>query len=833
MAKSKPTYIQLEKRIHELEREVRGKKEAYDTIIKRNDQKTREFESYKSTADLLELYLDEEWHIISNSNSFMLLTENIVGLRIRKEHVRNFLKDGDFDKIQEYLNKLDEIKKLPYEKSGAWELKYKGPSDSEKIGKDWMPFSFSGINQWKIKNGRIFHRPDLKNEEDCYLMTAQEYGSAEKDVKVVFKVRTSKNKELIRDLSFVLSGASSEVGIHPDLVGYTVCSGSKENTEGRIQKTGISLVVFREELEPYTEYQMTIERTGGRITRELINLNNGEKGRYLEAIDTNAIYDKQNHIGFTTFSGEAEIYGVELFTRKSLFSIDQFKIPFDAEVEIRDEKLESKVFKLRIGKYATAGESINLLLFEDITERKRIEKTLRTSEERYRILAENVAEGVAILQDRKLKFVNNSFASLFGYSRDQLVGIEPIILFREDHRKYFQELLEAFEKEIHVVSLQAPCIRKNGEEIWIEECHNFIQWEGKPAVLFTLRDVSETKSRSMLIEEEKKNLQRENIKLKETLKDRYKFGNIIGKSTQMQKIYEMILQTSSNNANVVITGESGTGKDLIARTIHDMSSRSSQPFVVVNCGAIPETLFESEFFGHRKGAFTGAHKDKHGFFDLAHKGSLFLDELEALSLSQQVKLLRAIELGRYTPVGSNRIKMSDTRIIGATNRNLMDMVKHGLMREDFFYRINVISIKVPSLRERKEDIPLLIDNFINEYCSEEKETVTFSPGIMSALCNYQWPGNVRELQNVLFRYIAVKRFDLIDTSDFALKGLDDSLMEELDLENLDLNVATKNFQKKVMLKALEQAHWHKSKASSLLNIGRRTLFRKMKENGLL
>ncbi|HUU28523.1 MAG TPA: histidine kinase [archaeon] len=387
MSKGRPTYEQLEKKIRELQKEVKDKKEAYDTFIKWIDQKTREFESYKSTADLLELYLDEDWHIIFNSNSFTLLTENIVGLRVRREHVRNFLKEGHFDKIQEYLDKLDAIKKLPYAKSGAWELIYKGPLDSEKVGKDWMPFSFSGINQWKIENGKIIHRPAIKNEEDCYLMTAKEYGNAEKDLKVKFKVRTSNNKELTRDLSLVLSGASSEVGIHPDLVGYTACSGSKENTEGRIQRTGISLVVVREELAPDTEYQITVERTGGRLTRELINLNNGEKGQYLEAIDPDAIYDKQNHIGFTTFSGEAVIYDLEIYTRKSLFSIDQFKIPFDAEVGIRDEKLEGKVFKLRTGKYATAGESLNLLLFEDITERKRVEDELKISREQLRELA--------------------------------------------------------------------------------------------------------------------------------------------------------------------------------------------------------------------------------------------------------------------------------------------------------------------------------------------------------------------------------------------------------------------------------------------------------------
>lgn len=387
MSGSKPTYKELVKRLRKLEKENSSGKKTLESLRKWIDSQTKQCESYKTTADLLELYLDEDWRIVDCSNNFLLLTESIVGLRIKGEHVRNFLQKGDFEKIQEYLNRHDEIKNLPFNKGREWELRYKGPSDSEKIGNDWLPFSFSGTNQWRIENGKVIHQPLIQNDEDCYLMAAKEYGNADEDVKVIYKVKTSKNKNLTRDLSLVLSGASADTGIHPDLAGYTACSGSKENTVGRIQKKGLNLVVINEKLDSDTEYQITVERTGGKLERELVNLNTGMKGQLLEIIDTNVIYDRQNHIGFTTFAGEAEFYDIEIYTRKSIFNIDQFKIPFDVEVGINDPNIKDKIFKLRIGGQKIEEKNHNMLLFEDITERKQAENELKKSRERLRDLA--------------------------------------------------------------------------------------------------------------------------------------------------------------------------------------------------------------------------------------------------------------------------------------------------------------------------------------------------------------------------------------------------------------------------------------------------------------
>ncbi|MBW2739331.1 MAG: sigma-54-dependent Fis family transcriptional regulator [Deltaproteobacteria bacterium] len=281
------------------------------------------------------------------------------------------------------------------------------------------------------------------------------------------------------------------------------------------------------------------------------------------------------------------------------------------------------------------------------------------------------------------------------------------------------------------------------------------------AILTTIRDITERRLREIAIQEETERLRKENIRLRSSIKERYRFGDIIGKSRPMQEIYELILKAANSDANVVVYGESGAGKEMVARAIHDMSNRRDKDFVAVNCGAIPETLLESEFFGYKKGAFTGANMDKHGYLDLAGEGTLFLDEVSELDLNLQVKLLRVIDGGGYTPVGSNKTKYSDFRIIAATNNNLLEQVNKNLMREDFFYRLHVIPITVPPLRERKEDIPLLVEHFLKLYCdSKEKQSL---PGkIFEALHNHNWPGNVRELENVLKRYLTIQRLDFIN-----------------------------------------------------------------------
>jgi PAS domain S-box-containing protein len=477
-----------------------------------------------------------------------------------------------------------------------------------------------------------------------------------------------------------------------------------------------------------------------------------------------------------------------------------------------------------------------------VTKTQQTEDALQEIEDQYCVLADHVADGVSLIQDGKIKFVNEAFAVMYGYNYPgQLVGKKAIDLIANEFKEQFNRIYEAIISGISKEKVfQGKCISRNGQSFWIEERYNIIHWDGRPALLGSTRDITESKLQEIEMIKDAEHLKKTKIKLEETLKDRYKFGDIIGKSSPMQNIYNLILEASASDAGVVIYGESGTGKELIAKTIHDMSSRHAKAFVPVNCGAIPENIFESEFFGHKKGAYTGAYSDKQGLFDMADKGTLFLDEVSELNVNMQVKLLRAIEGGGYTPVGSNQTRYSDVRFIAATNDNLINHVKLGKMREDFFYRIHIIPIYVPPLRERQEDIPLLIEHFLKLY-SKGKKSKKLPHKVKEVLLHYDWPGNIRELQNVLQRYITVNKLDLMDSYAFWREESNnagtinnkDVQVNGIDENHIDLRNSLKNYEKQLIARALNQTHWNRNKASKILGIPLRTLSRKMKEHRLI
>jgi len=311
------------------------------------------------------------------------------------------------------------------------------------------------------------------------------------------------------------------------------------------------------------------------------------------------------------------------------------------------------------------------------------------------------------------------------------------------------------------------------------------------------------------------------------------FGKIVGNSPRMMFIYDMIRQVANTRTNVLITGESGTGKELIARAIHEQSDRSDKPFVTINCGGIPETLMESEFFGHKKGSFTGASQDKKGLLETAHQGTVFLDEIGEINQPFQVKLLRAVQEKSFKAVGETRDVSVDIRIITATNRNLTQDVINGRFREDLFYRLNVIEIKVPPLRERKTDIQLLAQHFLDKYSKEMGKQVTkISSYAIELLKKYDFPGNIRELENLLERSVALTSTNILLPDSLALsvnkkrwiEGIKD---RRFDLDEIVHGVALDNIlaeiERAYLEKALEYSNGNKNKAAELLGISFRSL----------
>ena len=333
-------------------------------------------------------------------------------------------------------------------------------------------------------------------------------------------------------------------------------------------------------------------------------------------------------------------------------------------------------------------------------------------------------------------------------------------------------------------------------------------------------------------------LKEENRMLRETLGQKFDSQNIIGKSPAMRKLLETVAQVAASEATVLVSGESGTGKELIAGAIHFNSLRKDGPFVKINCAAITETLLESELFGHEKGAFTGAERRKEGRFSQAHGGTLLLDEVSEMSLMMQVKLLRALQEREFSRVGGEATIKVDVRVIAATNKNLMDQINEGAFREDLYYRLNVVELEVPPLPDRKEDIPLLAQHFLEIFAAKNhKEIKGFTPGAMDNLIRYNWPGNVRELMNAIERGVVLARANYLDISDFPF--MKNTLQEdERDtsgsvMSAMQGDMPLEEVEKAAILSTLQAAAGNKSEAARRLGITRKTLHKKLKTYGVM
>jgi len=327
-------------------------------------------------------------------------------------------------------------------------------------------------------------------------------------------------------------------------------------------------------------------------------------------------------------------------------------------------------------------------------------------------------------------------------------------------------------------------------------------------------------------------LSRENTLLRKELKKSFSLESIVGKSPAMHEVFETVKRVAPAMANVLINGESGSGKELVARAIHSSGARKDRPFIPINCTAIPEQLLESELFGHVKGAFTGANADKKGLFEEADGGTLFLDEIGDLNLTLQAKLLRVLQDKQIRPVGGSQLRQIDVRIVAATHRDLKTMVSEGAFREDLFYRLNVLPVRVPALRERTEDIPLLVENFIAKFALQNNSRVHgVTPQAMTALMAHPWPGNVRELENLIERAVVLSAGEQIDEKDIMGTALNQA---KKNIEQIfNDNPTLEQIEEKYIKMILGQTCGQKDRAAKILGINRRTLYRKERVYGLV
>lgn len=502
-------------------------------------------------------------------------------------------------------------------------------------------------------------------------------------------------------------------------------------------------------------------------------------------------------------------------------------IPTEYECRIVDRTGRLRYIDMKVGMIPDSMHSI--ASFNDITKKVLAEEQLKESESRLSAIIE-AFDGFIYISDSdyKIIFMNKAL-------RDRSGG--------GGTNTYCYKALHGLDKPCEWCSqvkvLSGGTVKKEIKSPLDDRWYSFTrtpirQIDGRVERIQTiLIDITERKLAEEALAKKADVLSDENRRLRSSIRERYKFGDIIGKSPAMQSVYELILKAATSNAHVIIQGESGTGKELVARAIHNMSDRKGQRFVPVNCGAISENIIESEFFGYKKGAFTGANRDKPGFLDIADGGTLFLDEIGEIGVNIQVKLLRAIEGGGYTPVGDNVVKHPNLRIVAATNRNLRELVKQGEMRQDFFYRVHVIPIHLPALRERKEDLPLLIEHFISKF-SVTQAVPHISGNMLEAFMRYPWPGNIRELENVIKRYAAMGNLDFFHslvTEPEAQQLTRQAAVPEIP-KGLNLEEALSFAEREIIKQTLESCRWHKGQAADALGIHRKTLFTKMRKLGI-
>ncbi len=448
-----------------------------------------------------------------------------------------------------------------------------------------------------------------------------------------------------------------------------------------------------------------------------------------------------------------------------------------------------------------------LLVIDDEENMRHVLKSMLTKEGYEVSLAADGREGLQRLAEQHFDFI------LCDIKMPRMDGIE------------FLKNLQSTPNPATIITMSAYGTIDLAIETMHLGAYDYISKPFKPAeIILTLKKA-----------EERERLQKENVLLREEVQRKYNFQNLIGKSSHIMHLCEMIKKIAQHKSPVLITGASGTGKELVAKAIHYNGNRSTQPFSAINCGAIPENLLESELFGHKKGAFTGAIYDRRGIFEEADGGTILLDEIGELPHPLQVKLLRVLQEGEIRRVGEDRCLTIDVRIIAATAKDLSQEAKQGAFREDLFYRLNVLPIHIPPLRERREDIPLLVTYFLQKYnqqCGLAIQEIT--PSALQLLINYSWPGNVRELENIIERTMVMTDKTTLDEHDLpdyirttSIEDLHDSLINEYSIKKME-----RFLEEKLIRKALIKTHGNKTRAVKLLEISYPALLSKIEEYGI-
>jgi PAS domain S-box-containing protein len=501
------------------------------------------------------------------------------------------------------------------------------------------------------------------------------------------------------------------------------------------------------------------------------------------------------------------------------------KTGIDVLREINKRKLNCPVIMITgYPNIDTASEAIRLGAFDYISKPVQKEtlfhaidvalqhKALIDEKEKYRLNLEAIFSSVkdaiiSVDSDMKILEINNAAENICALSRKN-IGDKFTPQDKSCNRKCLESLIETIDRKESVESSRIECHSKNGKDQIVS------------LTTFPLLNRHDIFSGAIMVIRDETRLNT----LERDLEERQGFHNIIGKSNKMQEIYSLIDLLSDVESTVLISGESGTGKELVAAALHYKGNRSKNNIVKVNCSALSENLLESELFGHVKGAFTGAIKDKAGRFKMADGGTIFLDEIADISSKIQVKLLRVLQEKEFEPVGDSKTIKVDVRVITATNQDLADKVREGLFREDLYYRLNVMKVIIPPLRERREDIPLLVEHFISVFNKKfNKKISSITPNVQKIFFDYNWPGNVRELEHTLEHAFILCKQPIISINHLPPELRNNDVKPAPCLNDVKLE------DPEIIIDALEKSSWNKTKAAQLLGISRRSIYRKIKE----